>query len=117
MKTYNIGDYVYGTVTGIEKYGIFVVFDDNSSGLVHISEISDGFVRNVSDCATIGEKLMVKIIGRDTNNHYKLSIKELSNKNRNGYEKIRETESGFTNLSLSLDSWIEESLNEIEKKF
>ena len=52
---YAIGKIVTGKVTGIEKYGIFVNLDDYYSGLVHISEISDSFVRNIDDYVNIGE--------------------------------------------------------------
>ena len=41
---YNIGDIVKGKVTGIENYGIFIVFDDGGSGLIHISEISTDLI-------------------------------------------------------------------------
>ena len=45
MLKYDKGKIVTGQVTGIEKYGIFVSLDEFYSGLIHISEISDGFVR------------------------------------------------------------------------
>ena len=41
MDNYKIGDIVEGTVTGIERYGIFLSFNNNKTGLIHISEISD----------------------------------------------------------------------------
>ena len=40
---YKIDEVVRGRVTGIESYGIFLLIDDNSTGLIHISEISDGY--------------------------------------------------------------------------
>ena len=46
MNQYKKGEIVTGCVTGIEKYGIFVSLDDYYSGLIHISEISDFFVKN-----------------------------------------------------------------------
>ena len=53
-KEYKKGNIVTGCVTGIEKYGIFVSLDNYYSGLVHISEISDSFVRNINDYVNIG---------------------------------------------------------------
>ena len=44
---YKIGDIVKGKVTGIENYGIFLLMEDGYTGLIHISEISEKFVRNV----------------------------------------------------------------------
>ncbi|MEG1150124.1 MAG: S1 RNA-binding domain-containing protein, partial [Bacilli bacterium] len=43
-NTYNIGDIIKVKVSGIEKYGIFVHVDDLYNGLIHISEISSGFI-------------------------------------------------------------------------
>ena len=66
MDKFNIGDIVTGTVTGIENYGIFVSLNENNSGLVHISEISDYFVRNINDYVELNEIINVKIIGIDS---------------------------------------------------
>ena len=41
---YKIGDTVKGKITGIQKYGIFVAVDNEYTGLIHISEISNAFV-------------------------------------------------------------------------
>ena len=43
-KIYRVGDIVTGRVTGIQPYGIFVELDENTQGLVHISEITYGYV-------------------------------------------------------------------------
>ena len=48
INQYKVGMTVYGKITGIKPYGAFVSFDDGVSGLIHISELSNGFVRNVS---------------------------------------------------------------------
>ena len=37
---YRIGQIVEGTITGIQPYGAFVSLDEETSGLIHISEIS-----------------------------------------------------------------------------
>lgn len=109
MIKYNIGDIISGKVTGIEKYGIFLSLADGSSGLIHISEISDQFVRNVSDYVVMGETIKARVIGYDENNHYKLSIKNFEyKKNCRNYRKIVETSSGFSTLGHMLKIWIEE---------
>lgn len=118
MKNYKIGDIVKGKVTGIEDYGIFLLVDDDVTGLIHISEISDGFVRNVSDYAEIGETISAEVIEYDeVNKKLKLSIK-----NDNFVKKskknlpIKETKIGFKSLSEKLDGWIENKEKEISKK-
>ena len=76
MDKIKIGDVVFGKVTGIEKYGIFLSLDDNINGLIHISEISNSFVKNVEDYASIGETIKAKVIAIDHNyEKLKLSIK------------------------------------------
>ncbi len=107
MVKYIDGDIVKGKVTGIENYGIFLSFDDGSSGLVHISEISDGFVKNVNEYANIGDYISVKVLSVESDSHYKLSIKALSSKlNKNKHCHINETTSGFENLRIKLNEWV-----------
>ena len=110
MNNFNIGDIVTGTVTGIENYGVFVSLGENCSGLIHISEISDFFVRNINDYVELNETIKVKIIDVDSsNNHYKLSIKNFKYRNKNKHNtKIVETKSGFSNLEKALNVWISE---------
>ena len=43
---YQSGQVVQGIVTGIKPYGAFVKIDDNTDGLIHISEISDNYVNH-----------------------------------------------------------------------
>ena len=62
MDNYKVGSIVKGEVTGIEPYGIFIRIDNTYNGLIHISEISSFFVRNVSDFVKIGQHVRVKII-------------------------------------------------------
>ncbi len=116
MTTYHEGDIVTGTVTGVEEYGIFLSLDENHSGLVHISEISDSFVKNVNDYAQINDKLTVKILSVDEEGHYKLSIKELEENESKKSHHIIETNHGFSTLKSNLSEWIDEAYLKIEKK-
>ena len=110
MVKYNKNEVVLGLVTGIESYGIFVSLDEYYSGLIHISEISDDFVRNVNNYVKIGETIKVRVLEVDDDSfQVKLSIKNLDyrigNKKNNG---IKETGSGFEILKNNLDNWINE---------
>ena len=110
MSRYIKGETVVGIVTGIEKYGIFVSLDEYYSGLIHISEISDSFVRNVNNYVKIGETIKAKVLEEDENQcHLKLSIKNFDYKmNKNRRKKIEETGTGFKILKNSLEGWIKE---------
>lgn len=113
MPKYEVGKIVDGTVTGIESYGAFVSFDEFYSGLIHISEISHGYVNEITDFINIGDTIKTKIIGIDEeNSHLKLSIKEMSYKNnkKRVKAKIKETEKGFSTLEAKLPIWIKEAL-------
>ena len=72
-----IGDIVYGKITNIIGYGAFVTVDDYD-GLIHISEFSDYFVRDISDYVKIGQEIKLKVIDVDEENkRVKLSYKQL----------------------------------------
>ena len=75
---YKIGNIVRGKVSGIEKYGIFVKFPDDYNGLVHISEISSFFVRDIHDYVQIGDYIYCQILDKnESNKQLKLSIKNI----------------------------------------
>lgn len=116
MNQYKKGEIVTGCVTGIEKYGIFVSLDDYHSGLIHISEISDFFVRNPADYVHVGETIRAKVID-DTDVesfHVKLSIKNLDYKlSKKSNTKIVETSRGFQSLKQQLPIWIAQKIEKI----
>ena len=116
MADYKVGKIVKATVTGIESYGIFVNLDEYYSGLIHISEISHGFVKDVHNFVKIGDIINVQILDVDEKtNHLKLSIKNINYANSKKVTKkfIRETMHGFSTLKHQLPLWIAES----EKKY
>ena len=96
MNKYKIGDVAIGIVTGIEKYGIFVDLEDNYTGLIHISEVSEKFVANLKEYVEIGEKINVSIIDIDEDNKkLKLSAKNINYRIERKNTKIKETKHGF----------------------
>lgn len=118
MTKYRKGKIVRATVTGIEVYGIFVSLDEYYSGLIHISEISHGFVKDVHDFVNVGDEINVEILEVDTELcHLKLSIKNISYKkiNKPKKKKIIETPLGFKTLQYKLPIWIKENLNNVKK--
>lgn len=113
MESYEVGQIIKGTVTGIEKYGIFLNINDKYTGLIHISEVSDKYVKNIEDYVKPNESIKAEIIGIDVKNkQLKLSIKNIKNyrytrKNNNG---IVETPKGFSTLKEKLSNWIEDKI-------
>ena len=68
-----------GTVRNVIDFGAFVDIGVKHDGLVHISELSDKFVKNPSDFVSIGDIVKVKVIGIDNERQkVKLSMKGLN---------------------------------------
>lgn len=118
MSKYKEGKVVTGTVTGIEPYGIFVSLDEYYSGLIHISEVSHSFVRDIHTFVKIGDLINVQILEVDEKaNHLKLSIKNINYKVISPLKRknIVETPRGFDTLRYKLPFWIEESKKKYKK--
>ena len=70
------GQILTGTVRNIVDFGAFVDIGVKHDGLVHISEMSDSFVKNPSDIVSVGDIVKVKVIDIDTERQkVKLSMK------------------------------------------
>lgn len=110
MAKYNKNEIIEGHVTGIEDYGIFIGLDEYYSGLIHISEISNDYVRNISNYVNVGETIKVRVLESDDETcHVKLSIKDIDYRiNDSDKRKIMETGSGFKILKDNLNQWIDE---------
>jgi|UniRef100_A0A7V3RF50 predicted RNA-binding protein with RPS1 domain len=70
------GQIFEGTVTAIKNFGVFVKIDGEGEGLVHISKITSGYVKDVSEYLNIGQKVKVKVLGVGENGKMDLSIKD-----------------------------------------
>lgn len=118
MSKYQKGKMIRGTITAIEPYGAFLTCDEYYTGLIHISEITNGYVKNINNFFTVGDTLKCRIIDVDEENgHLKLSIKNInSNYKKTRHNKIKETSQGFKSLAYHLPFWIEESLKKMQNK-
>ncbi len=116
MEDLKVGSVVLGTVTGIESYGIFVKLNDNYNGLIHISEITERFVRDINNYAKVGETIYVEIKEiSDSDKKCVLSIKGL-NYRIDDNKAVKESVRGFTPLKQHLPIWIETKYKEIHKE-
>lgn len=106
MEDYKVGNIVKCEVTGIEPYGIFVKFDNDQIGLIHISEITNDFVSNITKYVKLTEKIYAKIIEIGLDNRFKLSIKGLNYKEFYKNRKVKESVRGFSPLQEMLPVWI-----------
>jgi ribosomal protein S1 len=85
LESLKAGDVREGLVSGIVKFGIFVAFD-GLEGLVHISEMAWGHVKNPAEHVKMGDKVTVKVIGID-GEKLSLSMKQLT---KDPWEEVAE---------------------------
>lgn len=71
-----VGAIVDGVVTGLTNFGAFVSLPEGKSGMVHISEISSSFVKEVKDVLSEGQEVKVKIISVGDDGKIGLSIRK-----------------------------------------
>lgn len=115
MAEYKSGNILKGQVTGIEKYGAFVNVDEEYVGLIHISEVSNDFVKDINDFLEVGQTIYCQILEVDEETKkIKLSIKNINYK-VNNQSKIKESRLGFLPLRNHLDKWVSDRISEIEK--
>lgn len=126
---YEVGSIVEGKVTGIKPFGAFVALDEEKQGLVHISHIAHGFVKDINEILSVGDEVKVKILSVDEGSgKISLSIRETQPKpeqperparterpKRNNAPKRQEQAAGqgFNTLEEKLKVWLKES-NEIQ---
>ncbi len=114
MNSIKEGNIVKGQITGIVPYGIFVSLEDDYTGLVHISEVSDKFVKNLNKMFNIGDIINVKILELDEGkSHAKLSIKKINYKVERSLSRIPESGTGFGMLRNNLGRWTKSKYSEI----
>lgn len=75
-----VGTKLEGKVTGITHFGAFVDLSGGVTGLVHISEIADNYVKDVNDHLKLNDLVTVKVINVDKDGKIGLSIKQAVDK-------------------------------------
>ena len=81
------GAVVSGKITGITDFGAFVELDEGKTGLVHISEVGVGFVKDIKEHLKIGQEVKCKVISVSPDGKISLSIKKYLLENETGEEE------------------------------
>jgi S1 RNA binding domain protein len=71
-----VGSKLEGKVTGITNFGAFVELPNGSTGLVHISEVADNYVKDINDHLKVGDMIEVKVMNVGTDGKIGLSIRK-----------------------------------------
>lgn len=121
---FEVGSVLTGKVKGIQPYGAFVALDENTQGLVHISEVTHGYVKDVNDHLKVGDDVQVKVLSVDeAAGKISLSIRATEEapaqqeRPKQAPAKKRQAaviatsapEEGFNTLKDKLQEWIEQS--------
>jgi len=121
------GDLVLASVQKITDYGAYALLDEyQKEGLLHISEVSSGWVRNIRDFVRQGQKVVLKVLRVDAEKgHVDLSLRRVSRRERRekilSWKKERKAESLMRSVSEKLNQPVEEVYSKInpqvEEKF
>nr|MDH3174946.1 S1 domain-containing post-transcriptional regulator GSP13 [Bacillus pumilus] len=118
---FEVGSVYTGKVTGLQAYGAFVALDEETQGLVHISEVTHGFVKDINEHLSIGDEVQVKVLSVDEKGgKISLSIRATqeaperkeSKPKKQRPQQVKEeaaTPQGFNTLKDKLEEWIEQS--------
>ncbi|MCR6104765.1 RNA-binding protein S1 [Salipaludibacillus agaradhaerens] len=71
-----VGSKCQGKVTGITNFGAFVELPSGSTGLVHISEVADSYVKDINEFLTVGDEVTVKVMNVEKDGKIGLSIRK-----------------------------------------
>ena len=119
---YEVGQIVLGTVTNVKPYALFLEFEDGTTGLLHISEISDSFIRDIERYGSKGDKMKVMIVSIDENNGFlrvsykKVPPEEAYSSHTNSARKAPDTnDEDFAPLAEKLPEWIKDTLEKAKK--
>lgn len=74
---FNVGSIVEGKISQIKPFGAFVQLDATTRGLVHISQVSHNFVKDINEVISVGDEVKVKILSiEEDGKKISLSIKQ-----------------------------------------
>ena len=114
---YEVDQLVIAKVESVKPYALFMVLEDGTKGLLHISEISDSYIRDIERYGTVGDELKVKILAIDEHNGFmRFSLKQVPEEDRysthdNNLRHIPKVDKEiFRALEEKLDGWIQETL-------
>mgnify|MGYP005836371727 CR=1 FL=1 len=121
---FEIGQVVEGKVSGITNFGAFIQLPGGKTGLVHISEVSESYVKNINDHLKQSQPVKVKILSIDPNGKISLSIRRVE---ENKIKSSRPAEIEWTRKShesLSFEERLakflkdsDERMHDIKKSF
>lgn len=71
-----IGAIVDGTIEKVTEYGAFIKLESGETGMVHISQVDNSYVKDINDFIHVGDVVKVKVVGQKEDGRIDLSIKQ-----------------------------------------
>ena len=112
MSEVKVGEIIEGTVIEIRKFGAIMIFPNGYKGLLHISEVADAFIRNLSRYLTIGKTYQVKVLEIADDKFLKVSMAKISQEEKEMYRNqslkrtpVEDEYIDFTALEAKLKEW------------
>ncbi len=115
-KNYKVDDVIYVTITQVKPYAAFFVTDDNVKGMVHVSELSDSFIKDIDKILIPGDVIKVKILKiDDADGFIRASYKQIDDKDKfsshiNIRHGLNEDEKEFEPLARNIQTWIDKTI-------
>lgn len=116
MSKYQIGEIYTVQVKEVKPYAAFIVFDDGTSGMLHISELSDKFINDIERYVAPGDKINVKLLEiHPANGFTRVSYKQVPLDQRlsthvNIRKALDKDDESFKTLKERIPEWIEKAL-------
>ncbi|WP_334331743.1 MULTISPECIES: S1 domain-containing RNA-binding protein [unclassified Companilactobacillus] len=113
--TVEVGAKTEGKVTGITNFGAFVDLGEGQSGMVHISEVADGYVKDIHDVLSVGDTVKVLVLN-EKNHKIALSIKQASAKPKPKYQRHEHRDFKKPHKTESFDDMMAGFMKESEER-
>ena len=119
---YKVGDVIIGKVNQVRPYALFLTFESGQNGLLHISELSDKYIRDIEKYGTVGDELKVKVLSIDPQNGFlRVSYKAIPDEEKyNTHDEsvhhfTQFDEADFHDLEEKLPEWISQTLEKAKE--
>jgi len=108
------GEIVEGKVTGITKYGAFVNIDGETSGMIHISEISSDFIKDINEILEVNQTVKAVVIGVNETGKLALSVKQLEFAKTEKPDKNAKTNISFEDMMNKFKRESDEKISDLK---
>lgn len=110
-----VGKIVDGKVSGITNFGAFVQLSNGQTGLVHISEVAEEYVKDIKTYLKEDQEVKVKIISVDNGGRISLSIKKAQDPNKPSTKSTKPEEIDWSQQNNANKGSFEERLAKFMK--